>query len=1037
MARRETEAHYDKGTPKKNAELLETLEDCGPVIQTEYDNGVRQLGQVFARGDAPRLRPYELEEYFLEYPKREYSSSDDNSSDETQQVVLHHRADDAGWTRVVRNNTHKVNVEGAGAPAALVIKRSFFPDWFSPDEEESTEDEDGAESEPYSPKLDNIAVPTLPAWKPIEFNMFESIKQELSDNEEIYGLLTEEDSDTDDDANIQMALFESWKALKARTPDAEKGAGESKVHVGVTIVELDDDGQEIENTRTYWGSRRDSKVKSKGKGVHTDEKGPRYDELHQAGPSRPKFKPAMGTNKSAPGPDIGINSNQKAEEQYEPGDNKFKPVVHPATDMQSKDKTRATKSTAKSVKVEMAREHHFKPSNFRREQTEIPEGGYFRETTAGPGGPPDPPSSSSSSTDSSDSSESSTTDEESMSDEETSGLSSSSSSSPSRSSRRRKRTPKHKRNESSKRHKKMKRILASLKVKSPFIYDGKADLDMFDHWTYEVDTWAELHGIDDAMTVKLMVNFMGGKASRFFMKHIALRRKNWTVKLVYEGLFDYCFPANFKLQLRERLMSAKQRGSKVRDFMRDIESLSVRFPDITERQLKQIFWLGIHQSLRFHLIGKGLDPERSSLKKLAKYATRQENVQDAIKAEQRQGGDSGTPKNWTPQTSTGAKPPTAGNEKPKSNKGTGKNKRTNMLSREERERLRAEGRCFTCKEVGHESRNCPQRQTAKPPTAKTSSVKLSSLEQRATAAREAEIRVSTMRVIPGEVQLEGGSVCSDSEEQQTYLVKLFESYYDCSADLERFTAIDYDDSIEITDWSSPDTWYMVRKADLENPEYGIPDILAAKLPTCPEVSSGLPDLGEPDDEYPALDWLRIRLAYAMDDTTWAQITPHERVLVSPDAQGYRVNILWTDIEFIITHQEIKDSLFDINAVLDAVWDQNDMDLEIPAKPTTRELWRANRIPMGLRATKPASVKGPHRRKPAKRVKINFTDTVYGLERTAMKPRDFNRRLPKPIVLEVLIDGNPVRALLDTGSMADFISTNTRFQTASEDWTWQT
>ncbi|KAJ7192632.1 hypothetical protein GGX14DRAFT_406160 [Mycena pura] len=174
---------------------------------------------------AARLRPYELEEYFLQYPKREYISSDDDSSDETQQVVLHHRADDAGWTRVGKDSLRKFNAEGGGAPAALVVKRSFFPDWFSPDEEESSEDEEGAESEPYSPKLDNVAVPKLPAWNPIELNIFESIKQELSDDEEIYGLLTE-DSDTEDDAASQMALFESWKALKAQGPDAGRRAGE-------------------------------------------------------------------------------------------------------------------------------------------------------------------------------------------------------------------------------------------------------------------------------------------------------------------------------------------------------------------------------------------------------------------------------------------------------------------------------------------------------------------------------------------------------------------------------------------------------------------------------------------------------------------------------------------------------------------------------------------------------------------------------------------------------------------------------------------
>ncbi|KAJ7695211.1 hypothetical protein B0H17DRAFT_1131675 [Mycena rosella] len=59
---------------------------------------------------------------------------------------------------------------------------------------------------------------------------------------------------------------------------------------------------------------------------------------------------------------------------------------------------------------------------------------------------------------------------------------------------------------------------------------------------------------------------------------------------------------------------------------------------------------------------------------------------------------------------------------------------TNKLSKEERDRLRAEGRCFTCKDIGHESRNCPERQIAKGPTLKAGSVQFTGLERKAKAA---------------------------------------------------------------------------------------------------------------------------------------------------------------------------------------------------------------------------------------------------------------------------------------------------------------
>ncbi|KAJ7808641.1 hypothetical protein B0H14DRAFT_3482147 [Mycena olivaceomarginata] len=125
----------------------------------------------------------------------------------------------------------------------------------------------------------------------------------------------------------------------------------------------------------------------------------------------------------------------------------------------------------------------------------------------------------------------------------------------------------------------MKKAMAGIKIKAPFIWDGKPVMDTFDHWTYEVDTWIELTALSDKLAMKLIVNFMSGTASKFFMDHVATNLKQWTIKDVYKALFDYCFPTDFKLRLRKRLMSAYQGKKTVRDFIRDIRSLAKRFPD--------------------------------------------------------------------------------------------------------------------------------------------------------------------------------------------------------------------------------------------------------------------------------------------------------------------------------------------------------------------------------------------------------------------------------------------------------------------------
>ena len=47
--------------------------------------------------------------------------------------------------------------------------------------------------------------------------------------------------------------------------------------------------------------------------------------------------------------------------------------------------------------------------------------------------------------------------------------------------------------------------------------------------------------------------------------------------------------------------------------------------------------------------------------------------------------------------------------------------------------------------------------------------------------------------------------------------------------------------------------------------------------------------------------------------------------------------------------------------------------------------------------------------------------LTAIQRNAASPRDIQRLIPEPIVLVVLINGKPARALLDSGSLSDFVS----------------
>ena len=95
-------------------------------------------------------------------------------------------------------------------------------------------------------------------------------------------------------------------------------------------------------------------------------------------------------------------------------------------------------------------------------------------------------------------------------------------------------------------------MLKRVKVDTPSSYNGKADLDVFDRWAFEVTTWKRLNRLSDEIAITMLNKYVTDKAGVFYMKYVAGKAKRWTLTDLFEGLFDYCFPKDFKSNLRRR-----------------------------------------------------------------------------------------------------------------------------------------------------------------------------------------------------------------------------------------------------------------------------------------------------------------------------------------------------------------------------------------------------------------------------------------------------------------------------------------------------
>ncbi|OSD01905.1 hypothetical protein PYCCODRAFT_1354674, partial [Trametes coccinea BRFM310] len=723
---------------------------------------------------------------------------------------------------------------------------------------------------------------------------------------------------------------------------------------------------------------------------------------------------------------------------------------------------------------------------FQREPSQIPDGGWFRatvETAGGRGqGPPSRNSSSSSSSEESSESTSDESSDDSMTTSSSSSSSSESSSSSSGTARARKTTSEKRHRTRQKRDKRrMRKALSGVKIKTPFVWDGTADLDLFDQWTYEIDTWGELNELPDRIMVKLMIQFMKGDAGRFFMRHVSTNQEEWTVKRLYGALFDYCFPTDYKTRLRSRLERSAQGRSNVRDFVRDIQQLAVRFPDVTDFQLVQIFWKGLNTHLRVYLIEKGLNPEKTKLDKLVKYAVRKEEAYAEARREERALSGKVPGRSWgrfasrsegpepfqphhnrregelSPakeqhqrserQAQSGLKRSSHGAPKPAQRNAD----RSNKMSPEERDRLRAEGRCFSCKETGHQSSNCPARKTARapPPTGSrihVGAVNFARLDELAEHVKELDkdslyAGAVSLKADPGvseqghsggrEPQQEGEWSRIHVDDCIEYIRTLFTSYH--GPELAESVGMDPEDRFEVTSegptkflvWDRlgaiglPDE-YIVSREQLDNPNWGAPDIIQEEwdswitIPPRPEWGTGFPPCDAPEGTHPALYWLRahVRASLRRD---FSDVPARDNLInISEHCQGYIVTSpLSPGEEYIYTENEVRDPSFDPTAIATVILSGFTAD-ELWHRWRAAERRRHRRIRLMVGAL---SIK-----KPRKKQQDVPANTFPALERNAMRPKDCTRKAPMPVVVNVQVNGHSARALLDTGCMADFIST---------------
>ena len=141
----------------------------------------------------------------------------------------------------------------------------------------------------------------------------------------------------------------------------------------------------------------------------------------------------------------------------------------------------------------------------------------------------------------------------------------------------------------------------------PRPYDGQANQDVFDEWTFRVETWAELNEPSRKEVLRWFPQLVSGNALWCFQRYVfpSLHLRKWKLKEVFEVLQKRCFPINHKLGLHRKLVSATQGNLRVLEFAGRIEGLARHLP-YAEEFLAAVFYAGLNNRIRARLIFDGI-----------------------------------------------------------------------------------------------------------------------------------------------------------------------------------------------------------------------------------------------------------------------------------------------------------------------------------------------------------------------------------------------------------------------------------------------
>ncbi|KAG8795199.1 hypothetical protein FRC12_017111 [Ceratobasidium sp. 428] len=255
-----------------------------------------------------------------------------------------------------------------------------------------------------------------------------------------------------------------------------------------------------------------------------------------------------------------------------------------------------------------------------------------------------------------------------------------------------------------------KQAKSGYKAQAPktFTREGRPNIDKFEHFAFDYDNWIIEVALDDESSIR----------------NITIEDRN--LSQVYQGIYEYCFPADFK---------------EIMYYFAELAQLRCRLNEVTDAQHVQRAWDGVANYFQAEWAIKGMLPQNTTNEEMRETALdieRAHKIRRPIENEygnkhNRKKNRSRSPNRREDRSSSRYKKYDGYKKENRDNRdnSTHGQKRTDDWKKNEpvnpkaaktdkqKDEYRAANKCFECSEVGHLAKDCPSKNKARPSGARS------------------------------------------------------------------------------------------------------------------------------------------------------------------------------------------------------------------------------------------------------------------------------------------------------------------------------